>query len=61
MNTEESTRLIAAAPELLEALEELAEQAQRVGDALSRRGEGATLLGMAHLKAKRAIAKARGE
>ena len=53
--------LIASAPDLLMALEELADEADRVGSALSAKGQGATVLGMKTRKARAAIAKARGQ
>lgn len=58
-DNEETARLIAAAPELLAALVELAEEADRLGNALSKRGQGATVLGMKCRKARAAIAKAK--
>lgn len=52
--------LIAAAPDLLAALKNLADESLKVGNALSRMGQGATALGLAEHKARLAIAKATG-
>lgn len=57
---EANARLIAAAPEMLEALKAAAGELFRCGIYLSRHGQGATLVGLAETKARAAIAKAEG-
>ncbi len=49
-----NARLIATAPELLAALETLADETRKVGIALSNMGQGATALGLAEHKARAA-------
>lgn len=54
-------RMLEAAPDLYEALEELVEEVDRIGSALSKQGVGMTLTGMKAMAGKKALAKARGE
>ena len=58
---EANARLIAAAPDMLEALRSLSDEVDRIGAALSAKGVGATSLGMKARKARAAIARATGE
>lgn len=53
--------LLEASPALIAALEDLAHEANRVGNILSERGMGATLLGLKIVNARNVIAKARGQ
>lgn len=59
-SVERRGKIIAAAPDLLESLKFLADEALRLGNHLSSKGQGATALGLAELKARKAIAKAEG-
>lgn len=54
-------RLFTAAPELLDALKGLLAECDRLGNALSAKGQGATVLGMCSTKARASIAKAEGD
>jgi hypothetical protein len=56
--TDADGRLIASAPDLLAALIALADEADRIGNALSAKGQGATVLGMRARAARAAIARA---
>lgn len=55
-----NARLMAAAPDLFEALKELEAEATRLGNHLSSKGQGATVLGMKCRAAQLALAKAEG-
>lgn len=55
---EANAALVASAPDLLKRLEALADEADRVGNTLSRHGIGATVLAMHTRNARKAIAAA---
>lgn len=56
-----NARLIEQAPAMLKALTALEAEGRNVGEALSRRGQGATVLGMRLLAARRVIEAATAE